>query len=123
MTEKVDVSPAILDLVLYAGDGTQFQVKFTDENNEVINVADLSWTAQIRKTRTAEVAADLEIDTTSASIGIITIHISAEITRTLAKSGQWDLQRTSVSEPEPLTILQGSVTCNQDVTRSEVVSP
>ena len=123
MPEKIDVSPAILDLVLYAGDGTHFQVKFTDDAGAVIDVSDLSWTAQIRKTRTSDVAFDLEIETTDAANGLITVHISDEVTRALPKSGQWDLQSTSVSDPEPLTILQGAVTCNQDVTRSAEVAP
>lgn len=122
MNNTIDVSPAILDLVLYAGDGTSFQVKFIDENDVITDVSDLVWTAQIRKTRTTDIAADLEIDTTNASTGIIIVHIPADVTRTLAKKSQWDLQSTSSSDSEPLTILQGTVSCNLDVTR-EVVTP
>ncbi len=123
MSEKIDVTPAILDLSLYAGDGTDFQVNFTDENDEPIDVSSFIWTAQIRKTRTSAIAADLDIDTTEASTGVITIHISAEITRSLAKTNQWDLQCVSVARPDPLTVLQGSVSCSQDVTRDPVVTP
>ena len=121
MSNKIDLSPAILDLVLYAGDGEDFQIEFKDDSGALIDVSYLTWNAQIRKTRTSDTAAELEIETTAAASGVITIHISADITRTLAKTGQWDLQCTSSSRSEPLTILQGAVTCNQDVTREVVV--
>ena len=123
MTNKIDLTPAILDLALYAGDGSDFQVNFMDEDGAPIDVSDLIWTAQIRKTRTAEIAYDLEIDNSDAASGYITIHISAETTRSLPKASVWDLQNTSVARPEPVTVLQGSVTCEQDVTREEVVGP
>jgi len=118
MTNTIDVTPAILDLVLYAGDGTKFQVKFVDQNEAVIDVSGLTWSAQIRRTRTTDIAAELEIDSTDAAVGLITVHISADVTRNLAKKSQWDLQYTSSDNPEPLTILQGTVSCNLDVTRT-----
>ena len=123
MSEKIDVTPAILDLDLYAGDGTYFQVNFLDETGSTIDVSDLVWTAQIRKTRTTDAASDLTIDMTDAAAGTITIYISAETTRGLAKSSQWDLQSTSTARPDPQTFLQGTVTCEQDVTRAPVVPP
>lgn len=120
MSEKIDLTPAVLDLVLYAGDGADFEVIFTDESNDAIDVSDLSWAAQIRKTRVSEEAATLEITTDDAATGIIVVHISAEVSRGLAKTSQWDLQSTSVSRPDPVTVLQGTVTCNPDVTRVPV---
>jgi hypothetical protein len=122
MSDKIDVTPAILDLVLYAGDGTDFEVDFQDEDEQVLDVSGLTWTAQIRKTRSAEIANDLVIDTTSAATGVLIVKISSEITRQLPKSAQWDLQ--SVADGgEPRTVLQGTVTCNQDVTRVDEVTP
>lgn len=123
MNNKIDLTPAVLDLVLYAGDGADFQVSFVDEDNETIDVSNRTWTSQIRKTRTAETAYDLEIDSTDAATGLIVLHISAEITRELPRTAQWDLQCTSVGSDEPTTVLQGAVTCNQDVTREEVPTP
>jgi hypothetical protein len=120
MSTKIDMTPAGLDLVLYAGDGADFQIDFVDEEQHPIDVSTYIWTAQIRKTRTSEEAADLEINVDQAAIGIIGIHISAVTTRGLAKTGQWDLQFTAPGRSEPLTVLQGSVTCNQDVTREDV---
>jgi hypothetical protein len=120
MSDNLDFSPATLDLTVYAGDGTDFQIEFVDENDQAIDVSTLTWTAQIRKTRTSDEASDLEIKMDDASNGIITIHIPADVTRVLPKSSQWDLQSTSETRTEPLTALQGTVTCNPDVTREEV---
>lgn len=113
---KVDLTPAILDLALYAGDGEDFQIVVKDEAAQPIDVSHLVWTAQIRKTRASTTASNLTIDMTSAGTGVIKIHIPASITNVLAKLGQWDLQYTNGSG-DPVTILQGSVTCSQDVTR------
>jgi len=121
MANKIDLTPAILDLDLYAGDGEDFQIEFLDGTQEPIDVSNYIWTAQIRKTRTSDVAADLTIDTTDASTGIITIHISAEVTRGLPRTNQWDLQCVASGGSDPRTILQGTVTCTQDVTREVVV--
>jgi hypothetical protein len=117
---KLDMTPAVLDLILYAGDGATFQVDFVDETQQPIDLSGYIWTAQIRKTRTSDTAEDLEIETDQANVGVIMIHISDEVTRALQKTGQWDLQFTTPSRPEPLTVLQGTVTCNQDVTREDV---
>lgn len=121
--KTIDLSPAVLDLVLYAGDGADFEVDFVDEDQQPIDVSHLTWAAQIRKTRTAEISHDLEIVDTNAATGVIVIHISAEVTRALPRSNQWDLQSTAEGSDEPLTVLQGSVICNQDVTREEVPTP
>lgn len=121
--EKLDLTPAVLDLLLYAGDGEAFEIHFQDENNEAIDVSDLVWTSQIRKTRSADETDihDLEIRTDDAATGTIVVVISAEITRALPKSSQWDIQSTKGTD-DPVTILQGSVTCSPDVTR-ETVAP
>lgn len=118
MSEKVDLTPAVLDILLYAGDGTDFQLIFKDDNEVVIDVSALTWTSQIRKTRTSDTAFDIIIDISSAADGIITLHISDTVSRALSERGQWDLQCTSDTRPEPLTIVQGSVKCQQDVTRT-----
>jgi hypothetical protein len=122
MSEKIDLTPAVLDLVLYAGDGTSFQIDFVDDDDQPMDVSTISWAAQIRKTRTSDIASDLEINIDNASTGTIIVHISKDITRTIAKANQWDLQGTPVGYDDPITILQGSVTCKPDVTRPVEVS-
>ena len=119
MTDSVDLTPAVLDLALYAGDGEDFQIVFKDENDQALDVSGMTWNSQIRKTRTSTDAADLEIDTSDAATGTIVVRVSAAITRNLAPTGQWDLQYTTADRTDPVTILQGAVTCAQDVTREE----
>ena len=118
MTSKVDLTPAVLDLDLYAGDGADFQLKFTDSNNAAVDVSDRTCSAQIRKTRSDATSYNLTIITTNAATGIVVIHIPGSITSILPRTSQWDLQFTSASRPDPFTILQGTVTCIPDVTRS-----
>jgi hypothetical protein len=121
MTEIVDLSPAVLNLVLYAGDGEDFQISFIDKDTkEPIDVSYLTWQAQIRQRRTSDESFSLEITTDDAESGIILIHVSSEVTRNLPKKGQWDLQSIPSEGDEPITILQGSVVCNMDVTREDV---
>ena len=122
MGTKIDLTPAILDLNLYSGDGEDFQISFIDEVKTPIDVSRFTWLAQIRQLRTSIEAIDLSIDATKANVGILTIHISSIITKSLPKTSQWDLQNTSLTT-EPRTVLQGTVTCNKDVTRSQVVIP
>lgn len=118
MGVKLDLTPAVLDLIVYAGDGEDFELLFQDDADAAIDVSALTWTAQIRKTRSSIEASDLVINTDSAVDGIIGIHISDTITRVLSERNQWDLQFTSTDNTEPSTILQGSVKCEKDVTRS-----
>jgi len=113
---KVDLTPPILDLNLYAGDGSDIQLKFQTPAGALINVSDRTFTAQIRKSRAATTAQNIQVITTSAATGIIVLHIPATVTAVLAKVSQWDLQCTSVSRPDPFTILQGTVNCSPDVT-------
>lgn len=122
MSDKLDLSPAVLDLVLYAGDGTTFEIDFVDENEATIDMSGFTWAAQIRKKRGVDPAFDLEFTTTNTVGGVLLVHVPAEITAQLPKSGQWDLQATAAGQ-DPITLLQGAVTCNVDVTRPVVPSP
>lgn len=118
MTIKVDLRPALIDeLDLYAGDDEAFMVSFVDESSAAIDVSHLTWTSQIRSSRNSETAFDVDINTDDAVNGNIVIEISATITRTLPRSGVWDLQYVSEDE-KSVTILQADVTCSQDVTRA-----
>jgi hypothetical protein len=119
MSEKIDMSPAVLDLVLYAGDGSTFAINFVDDDDQPIDVSYMNWAAQIRKTRKSEDAQQLEIDDSDAVNGIVLMHISAEVTRSLSRSSQWDIQGNLTGE-DPITLIQGSISCKLDVTREEV---
>ena len=121
MTMKVDLTPDSLDLVYYAGDSGDFQMEFVDDAGTKLDVSTWAWEAQIRKSRTADIFASLNIDTSQAVHGLLTIHIPGTVTRLLAqrawdKVPQWDIQGT-LGGADPLTVLQGTILCNMDVTR------
>ncbi len=119
MSVKIDMTPAVLDLVLYAGDVGDFQINFVDEFDGAIDVLNYGLQAQIRKSRLGTDHTDLELDLTHASLGQVIVRIPEEVTRDLVanawdKKAQWDIQCTN---PSVVTLVQGTVTCSQDVTR------
>jgi hypothetical protein len=125
MSIKIDMTPAVLDLVLYAGDVGDFKITFKDTDDTALDVSTYGLQAQIRKARASEEYVNLDLDVTNAATGIVIVKISEDVTRDLAvnkwdKTAQWDLQAT---EPSVVTLLQGSVTCKMDVTRVNVTSP
>ena len=121
MPLKVDLTPDSLDLVLYAGDGADFQINFEDDTGNPIDVSSYTWTSQIRKSRNSSEHIDLSIDASLSSTGVITVLIPPAVTRSLGESNwnnerQWDIQCV-VGAGDPHTVLQGTVYCSQDVTR------
>lgn len=119
---SIDLTPDTLDLQLYAGDGSDFQVTFEDESSQPIDISSYAWMAEIRKTRGSDVSYPLEITTVNGPGGVIQVHISAVVTRELSKYSVWDLQCVQELGTDPVTIFQGRVTCNEDVTRAEVLN-
>ena len=122
MPTTIDLTPDTLDLVLYAGDGCDFQINFVDDTNTPINVSAWNWRAQIRKTRNSNNFIPLTINTANSANGNIVVSISETITRELVSQenntvNQWDLESISVGSTAPVTVLQGTVYCNMDVTR------
>ena len=121
MPITIDLTPDTLDLVLYAGDGCDFQISFVDDFDLAVDVSDWTWRAQIRSTRKSIDYTPLTIDYSGASNGVIIVGISKEITREIASgintASQWDLESLASGSENPVTILQGSVYCNMDVTK------
>lgn len=121
MPFKMDLTPDSLDLVFYAGDIGDFQISFVDAINAPIDISSYTWVSQIRTSRTSNDPIVLTIDTSLANVGLITVNVPATTTRILASDPmntirQWDI-RCSLSGGSQITILQGTVTCSQDVTR------
>lgn len=123
MAEQIDLSPQVLDLKLYSGDGVRFRVIVTDKNNDPVPLTG-TMEAQIRdkrgETDTAE--AEFSVDLTDAADGIAVFSLTGEQTRALTDQnektfkGVWDCQWTP-SGSEPRTFCQGKVECDVDVTR------
>lgn len=119
--QKIDLTPQVLDLVLYAGDGAQIRITVRTSTNTPV---DLSGTmkAQIRAEREDPdpPLADFSVDMTDAVDGVVIIGLTGDDTHALITgdekfSGAWDLQWTPTGS-EPQTIVQGKAECNPDVT-------
>ena len=116
---KITYIPQSLDLVLYAGDGTNFRLVVTDGNSAPVNLTG-TMRAQIRKTRDEPDPPDaaFTIDLTRSAEGIVVLTLTGEQTQTLAitekYSGAWDLEWTA-TDAEPMTLCQGAVECYPDV--------
>lgn len=122
MPSRINSTPGVLDIHLYAGDVGDFKINFKDVEGVAVPVNDKTWTAQIRKSRTSIDCIDLEIDTVNTPYGSITVKIPPSVTRSLAegawgKTAQWDIQCTDSAGVNTVTVLQGSVFCELDVTR------
>lgn len=116
----VDVSPATLDLTLYAGDGFSMRVSFINKETGVPWPVDGVWVAQIRTTASAvDTLAEFAIDITDAVNGNITVSLTGDDTRACLVSSvaYWDLEQTPPGG-QPRTWYSGKVKTTQDVTRS-----
>lgn len=113
----VDLTPAVLDLNLYAGDGEALLIDIVDSSSIPVDVSDRTWAAQWRPSRRSEddLAVDLEVDDSEAGEGRIVVRFPSNVTRTLG-AGVWDLQATVVGG-EPETLAGGKVRVTLDVTR------
>lgn len=115
------MTPARLDLVLYAGDIGDFDIHFVDNLGAPIDLTAYTWAAQIRQTRESTQKINLVVNNVDEFLGILKIEIPGSVTRTLVdslwnKSSVWDLQST-LGFDESVTLLQGDVICTLDVTR------
>lgn len=120
-TPKISLIPEELDLALYAGDGAAIQLTVTD-NDSVSLPVDGEVTAQIRKTRVdVEVLAEFAADLSNGATGVVVISLTGDQTAALIETkpvfkGVWDVQWQKAGA-QPITLVQGKVECNADVTR------
>ena len=130
MTNKINLLPSNLDLLMYSGDGCSFQFTCTDAAGGAIDITG-SVVAQIRVDRLNPddpPVATFTIDTQDAYQGIIILTLTGDQTQSLTDHataqarkdgkfvGVWDLEWDPAGA-EPLTICQGRVECVADVTR------
>ena len=120
-TPKISLIPDALDLALYAGDGVSIRLTVTGNDSAPLSV-DGEVTAQIRKRQLdPEVLAEFVADLTGGATGIIFISLTGEQTAALIVDkpvfkGVWDVQWHKTGS-QPITLVQGKVECNADVTR------
>jgi len=115
---NVRLTPPVLNLQLYAGDGVELRVETTDSEGQPWEL-DGEVRAQIRGRRTDQTA--MEEWTVAQEEGYLALFLTGEQTAALVDggdrfSGAWDLEWVAPGS-EPLTILQGDLSCTRDVTR------
>jgi hypothetical protein len=120
---KINLSPQVLDLTLYAGDDAEFRLICKDPDGEPVDISG-GVEAQVRLDRSqgSTVLAEFDSDLTDAFNGIVMLSLTGEQTAALITddtgkfTGVWDVQWTSV-DAEVRTLCQGKVECWIDVTR------
>jgi hypothetical protein len=110
---QVDLTPAVLDLKLYAGDETAVVVTALDHVTKTpVDLSDRTWAAQWRRKRSSPTAVVLAVDDSGAANGVIVVHFPGD----LAPQGCWDLEGDHAGGKD--TILTGEVSVEPDVTRA-----
>jgi hypothetical protein len=122
-TSQVSVVPQRVDLIVYAGDGVTLRLTAVDgETGDSLNLAG-EINAQVKANRSdAEPITEFVVNTDQAADGILDLSLSGEQTAALLTDssrfrGSWDVQWLADGE-QPRTLVQGSLTCDLDVTRS-----
>lgn len=122
--QSVDLRPAIVNLLLYAGDGFSIKLACADEDGAPIDITG-SVMAQIRHDRLAPTDPPLAIFGVSlvdAYLGFVSVSLTGVQTQSLVApgaanfEGTWDVQ-WNPPDREPRTLVQGLVECVADVTR------
>jgi hypothetical protein len=117
----VSFIPERSNLNLYAGDPATLRVAITDPGGSP-QALDGTIAAHIKEHRTDEdPLANFDVDDSDAANGVVLLGLSAEQTSELLNgsgsfNGEWDCQWFPTSG-EPLTLIQGRVSCVRDVTR------
>lgn len=120
-TPKISLLPEPLDLALYAGDGASIRLTVTDNAGASIPVGG-EVIAHIRKTRSdVAPAAEFSVNLVNAATGVVIISLTGVQTAALlggkpSFKGAWDVQWKPTGG-QPVTLVQGRVECNADVTR------
>lgn len=123
-TQQINVLPRQVNLTIYAGDGVELRLTAVDaetgESLDLAGVIDAQVKASRRDTEPMEafaVGGDLSAD------GILDLSLSGDQTAALLTEdssrfdGAWDVQWVADGE-QPRTLVQGTLTCVLDVTRS-----
>jgi hypothetical protein len=112
------MAPANLPLNIRIGDTETISVAIKDSTGAPVNIAGRTYAAQIRTTTDAATAlATFSCSITNAAAGTLAATLSATTTAALtAGLAVWDLEETNGTTVT--TLLAGSVTIVQDVTRS-----
>jgi hypothetical protein len=126
-TMQISAIPQRVDLVVYAGDGVALRLTAVNaETGDDLNLAGVI-EAQVKAHRSdSEPIIVFTVNTDKATDGILDLSLSGTQTAALLAlvttdssrfQGVWDVQWLADGE-QPRTLVQGSLTCDLDVTRS-----
>jgi len=120
----IDLTPKLMNLRLYAGDGAQLKITF-GQQGAMLDMSKGTFEAQIRASRLdPSPAASWAVDQTDAAQGVVILSLTGEQTAQLMADdptvftwiGAWDVQWQPTGS-EPLTLFTGDCYCEADVTR------
>lgn len=126
MANVIDLQPAVLNLMLYSGDGVEFRLLCKNSANAPIDITG-TVKAQVRLDRSSAdpAIADFASDLVDAYQGIVVLSLTGAQTQALSAhpsskngkfTGVWDVQWIAAGK-QPRTLCQGTVECVSDVTR------
>lgn len=110
----VDLRPGKLDIKVTRGDTDGIPIVIR-EGGVAADLSDRTFAAQLRRTKNAAVAVDIEVDTADAETGTLVLRLEPEVTETLTGEYQWDLEQTVGGTVR--TLLTGRWMFDPDVTR------
>lgn len=118
---EINLSPQVLDLTLYAGDGVNFKLTVKDTLGAAVPLTGtMEAEIRIKRTDADPPVVAFTIDLSDSDNGIALLSLTGEQTQLLAPikkfKGVWDLQWTPTGK-EPRTLAQGKVVCLNDVSR------
>jgi hypothetical protein len=108
--------PGELNLSVYRGDNTNFQITLTDtESGDPMVLPTTGWRSQARVEREDAAAAfSLTVDAASAATGVLGVHVVGADTATVTDDSlYWDLENTELER----TFLAGKIRLSGQVSR------
>ena len=122
MAETLDLTPDVVNVVYYRGDGVPIEVTVTDMTIATPGPLDMTdpartFVAQIKRSREpgAEVIVDLDVDDSDADSGVLVVSVPADVIEDLPDEGVWDLQWLLAGSDLPRTIVTGDWRTTGDV--------
>lgn len=126
MANQIDLQPAVLNLMLYSGDGVEFRLLCKNSSGAPIDITG-TVKAQVRVDRASPDPAIVEFasNLVDAFQGVVVLSLTGAQTQTLSThpsskagkfTGVWDVQWIAAGK-QPRTLCQGTVECVTDVTR------
>lgn len=109
--------PGALDLTIYRGDDTNFQVTITDtESGDPLELPTTGWLAQVRVDKdSATVLFTITVDASDAASGVLVLSIDGADTGSVTDdSAVWDMENTT----QERTYLAGKIRLKGQVSRA-----